>query len=152
MEIDVPEPLIENSRRTVREIEFFDDNRGIMVCSNSYIGGNHQTTIFYTEDGGLNWLPAYDSYDVPYSVTLGNNGYAWVNITSDNIEITKDYGKTWETVVGDIVGAYTSNFYFVNDANLFSLSRTSDTYFLGKSSNLGNSWTHDTCPTITQIR
>ena len=143
IELEIPEPLLKNSTRSISDLQFYNELQGIMICRNTYISGQDQTTIFYTSDGGHTWLPAFDSYSPPFYVTLGDNGLAWTILISGGNDFLKseDYGETWKDVAIEEYSGGTSRYYYVNDSLLYSTSRSiRDSSFLGKSTDQGETW------------
>ncbi len=145
IEIEIPPTILENSTRTIRDLKFYNEQQGIMICSNSFIGGQNQTTIFYTEDGGLMWRPAFDSYISPFEVTLGDDGLAWTNINDNDVLKSEDYGKTWTNNEVEAFGHRTRDYFHINDTLLFSTSYSlRDSSYFGISKDLGKKWEYDT--------
>jgi len=139
--LDIPEPLLENSIRIVSDLQFYNELQGIMICRNTYIADEDQTTIFYTEDGGFTWVSSFDSYWLPYYVTLGDNGLAWTNILGVDVLKSEDFGRTWRNIQVENAFANSSRYYYLNDTLLLSTSYSfANSSCLGKSNNLGETW------------
>jgi len=137
-EIPIPQLSLFGTERLVKQIKFYDDKKGIMICQNRFNNISASCSIFTSQDGGLTWNPIYESVEDLDRIDLGKNGLAWINLRNEILR-SKDYGNTWESL--DNSNSNTIHkFYYVDDFALYSFSNHGSSKIINKSLDLGETW------------
>ncbi len=137
---ELPQPDTGIALRVITDIQFYDQLKGIMT--NSYYNVSNsipRDNIFYTEDGGETWRRSENSRNYPWTLELGENGYAWSTNATGKYLISNDYGKSWAEI-DDSFDAWSDVFHYINSNLLFRISRKADFYYQGFSGDNGQNW------------
>lgn len=85
------------------EIDFWDDDHGIILANRVDSDGSIYGTVFRTSDGGADWSEVYVALDSATALDILEEGRGWIT-TRGSIWNTTDYGANWEeNVIGEAI-------------------------------------------------
>ena len=134
-QFDVPLPF---AAFPLYDIEFTSNTHGVLSGDT---GGNPTGTVYFTNDGGLNWtknlnFPASD--DLPECSYI--NSSLGFHSTLGTLYKTTNGGGSWTTLNVGPTSYYLSNLYFSDANNGWAVKYIDNGYYLMQSTNGGSTW------------